>query len=167
MHRPASRERRRTAAWTVACGGLLAVAAAAATAAEGWELGTDRDAFTPCTHTVAAGMVLFEASSVYIDNRSGLPTNNYPESLFRIGTGDRFEWRFGVNYGAGSQGSVVTSVEVGEGTPDGSRRRLVAAAGCAGHEGRSEPQILGGGHLRGDSHRSKGQQQPQQGTRHA
>ena len=85
------------------------------------DLGTDRDAFTPCTHTIPAGSFLMEASSVYIDNRSGLPTNNYPEWLLRIGTTERFEWRFGVNYGVGSQGTIVTSVEVGEGTPDGSR----------------------------------------------
>lgn len=85
------------------------------------DLGTDRDAFTPCTHTIPAGSFLMEASSVYIDNRSGLPTNNYPEWLLRIGATERFEWRFGVNYGVGSQGTIVTSVEVGEGTPDGSR----------------------------------------------
>jgi hypothetical protein len=89
-------------------------------AAEG-DLGTDRDAFTPCTHTIPAGSLLMEASSVYIDNRSGLPTNNYPEWLLRIGATERFEWRFGVNYGVGSQGTIVTSVEVGEGTLDGSR----------------------------------------------
>jgi len=40
--------------------------------------------------------------------------------LVRIGATERFEWRFGVNYGVGSQGNVVTSVEVGEGTLDGS-----------------------------------------------
>ena len=94
--------------------------AAAGLAAEG-DLGTDRDAFTPCTHTIPAGSLLMEASSVYIDNRTGLPTNNYPEWLLRIGATERFEWRFGVNYGVGSQGTIVTSVEVGEGTQDGSR----------------------------------------------
>lgn len=85
------------------------------------DLGTDRDAFTPSTHTIPARSLLMEASSVYIDNRSGLPTNNYPEWLLRIGATERFEWRFGVNYGVGSQGTIVTSVEVGEGTPDGRR----------------------------------------------
>lgn len=102
---------------------LLVVACFAATtgsAADG-DLGTDRDAFTPCTHTIPTGSRLMEASSVYIDNRSGLPTNNYPEWLLRIGASERFEWRFGVNYGVGSQGTIVTSVEVGEGTLDGSR----------------------------------------------
>lgn len=89
-------------------------------AAEEWDLGTDRDAFTPNTHCVAPGTVLVEASQVFIDNRTGLPTNNYPESLFRIGATDWLEWRFGANYGIGSQGTVVTSVEVGEGTLDGS-----------------------------------------------
>jgi hypothetical protein len=89
-------------------------------AAEG-DLGTDRDAFTPSTHTIPAGSLLMEASSVFIDNRTGLPTNNYPEWLLRIGATERFEWRFGINYGVGSQGTIVTNVEVGEGTLDGSR----------------------------------------------
>ena len=79
------------------------------------DLGTDRDAFTPNTHTVAPGTVLTEASYVFIDNPFGLPTNNYPELLIRMGGNDWFEWRFGVNYGVGSQGNIVTSVEVGEG----------------------------------------------------
>jgi len=100
---------------------VLALAAApGAASAEEWDLGTDRDAFTPCTHTVAAGTILQEASYVYIDNLAGLPTNNYPEWLLRVGATERVEWRFGVNYGVGSQGNVVTSVEVGEGTLDGS-----------------------------------------------
>jgi hypothetical protein len=88
--------------------------------AERADLGTDRDAFTPCTHTVAPGRILSESSYVYIDNVTGPPTNNYPEWLVRIGASDWLEWRFGVNYGVGSQGNVVTSVEVGEGTLDGS-----------------------------------------------
>lgn len=79
------------------------------------DLGTDRDAFTPSTHTVSPGTVLSEGSYVFIDNPVGLPTNNYPELLIRIGGNDWFEWRFGVNYGVGSQGNIVTSVEVGEG----------------------------------------------------
>jgi hypothetical protein len=79
------------------------------------DLGTDRDAFTPSTHTVDPGTVLSEGSYVFIDNPVGLPTNNYPELLVRVGGNDWFEWRFGVNYGVGSQGNIVTSVEVGEG----------------------------------------------------
>ncbi|NCX99200.1 MAG: transporter [Planctomycetia bacterium] len=79
------------------------------------DLGTDRDAFTPNTHTVSPGTVLTEGSYVFIDNFLGRPTNNYPELLVRIGGNDWFEWRFGVNYGVGSQGNIVTSVEVGEG----------------------------------------------------
>jgi hypothetical protein len=84
------------------------------------DLGTDRDAFTPCTHVVEEGVTLHESSYVFIDNLEGLPTNNFPEWLVRIGATEEFEWRFGVNYGVGSQGNVVTSVEVGEGTLDGS-----------------------------------------------
>jgi len=100
---------------------LLAVAACGdAVAGESLDLGTDRDAFTPNAHTVAPRTLLHEASYVYIDNLGGPPTNNYPEWLLRIGATDWLEWRFGVNYGVGSQGNVVTSVEVGEGTPDGS-----------------------------------------------
>jgi hypothetical protein len=94
---------------------LLAVAAAAGEA----DLGTDRDAFTPAADTVGAGQGLVEGSYVFIDNLTGLPTNNYPELLVRIGAGDRFEWRLGANYGVGSQGNVVTSVEVGEGSAAG------------------------------------------------
>jgi hypothetical protein len=97
----------------------MAVVATACAAGE-FDLGTDRDAFTPCTHCVDPGVVLTEGSHVFIDNATGLPTNNYPESLIRIGANEWFEWRFGINYGVGSQGNIVTSVEVGEGTLDGS-----------------------------------------------
>ena len=96
----------------------MAVAVAALPAAAG-DLGTDRDAFTPAPSVVPPGTVLSEGSSVYIDTAVGLPTNNYPEYLARIGWTERFEWRCGVNYGVGSQGNVVTGVEVGEGTLDG------------------------------------------------
>ncbi len=99
---------------------LLVAIGSHGSSAEEWELGTDRDAFTPCTHCVAPGVVLLEASHVYIDNGTGLPTNNFPESLLRIGATEWLEWRIGANYGIGSQGNVVTSVEVGEGTLDGS-----------------------------------------------
>ena len=85
----------------------------------GGDLGTDRDAFTPSTKTVAPGTLLSEGSYVFIDNRSGLPTNNVPEYLLRIGGTDWLEWRLGVNYSVNAQGSVVTSVEVGEGRFDG------------------------------------------------
>ena len=98
---------------------LLLCLAVAATRAERADLGTDRDAFTPCTHCVAPGEVLSESSYVFIDNRTGLPTNNYPELLIRLGANGWWEWRVGANYGVGSQGNVVTSVEVGEGTIDG------------------------------------------------
>jgi hypothetical protein len=102
----------------VACLVVVGLAASGGTAGE-WDLGTDRDAFTPCTHCVDPGVRLTEASHVYIDNISGTPTNNYPEWLLRIGANEWLEWRFGVNYGVGSQGNVVTSVEVGEGKLDG------------------------------------------------
>ena len=85
----------------------------------GGDLGTDRDAFTPSTKTIAPGTLLSEGSYVFIDNRSGLPTNNVPEYLLRIGGTDWLEWRLGVNYSVNAQGSVVTSVEVGEGRFDG------------------------------------------------
>ena len=104
----------------ILCLSLVAAGGVAAAKPQDGDLGTDRDAFTPSTHTVAPGTVLTEASYVFIDNPVGLPTNNYPELLIRIGGNDWFEWRFGVNYGVGSQGNVVTSVEVGEGTIDGS-----------------------------------------------
>jgi len=100
--------------------GLAVAAAAGVVPAEHLDLGTDRDAFTPSTHVVEPGRFLSEASYVYIDNVGAKPTNNYPEWLLRIGATEWLEWRFGVNYGVGSQGNVVTSVEVGEGTLDGS-----------------------------------------------
>ena len=78
------------------------------------ELNTDRDAFTPSTFTIRPGFALNEMSHVYIQNRDGNPTNNYPEYICRIGANDIFEWRLGVNYSVGSQGNVVTSVEAGE-----------------------------------------------------
>ena len=81
------------------------------------DLGTDRDAFTPSTKTIAPGTLLSEGSYVYIDNRFGLPTNNVPEYLLRIGGTDWLEWRFGVNYSVNSAGNIVTSVEVGERRP--------------------------------------------------
>ena len=85
----------------------------------GTDLGTDRDAFTPSTKTIAPGTLLSEGSYVFIDNRSGLPTNNVPEYLLRIGGTDWLEWRLGANYSVNAQGNVVTSVEVGEGRFDG------------------------------------------------
>ncbi|MEI6239776.1 MAG: transporter [Planctomycetia bacterium] len=78
------------------------------------DLHTDRDAFTPATVCIPSGTVLTEGSYVFIDNQTGLPTNSYPELLWRIGATSRFEWRIGVNYSVGTQGNVVTSVEVGE-----------------------------------------------------
>jgi len=106
---------------------LLAVASIALIAAPhgqrsavAFELDADRDAFTPSAYCVGPDRGLVEASYVFIDNLSGLPTNNYPELLIRQGANEWWEWRFGVNYGIGSQGNVVTSVEVGEGTLDGS-----------------------------------------------
>ena len=99
--------------------GLVAGAPTRGEEATGGDLGTDRDAFTPSTKTVAPGRLLSEGSYVYIDNRSGLPTNNVPEYVLRVGATDRFEWRLGVDYGVNAQGNVVTSVEVGEGRFDG------------------------------------------------
>jgi hypothetical protein len=61
------------------------LAAAAVAFGETADLGTDRDAFTPNTHTIAPGTLLHEASYVYIDNLAARPTNNYPEWLLRIG----------------------------------------------------------------------------------
>ena len=83
-------------------------------AAEWDDLHTDRDAFTPATRCVDPGEVLTEGSYVFIDNITNLPTNNYPELIWRIGTADWFEWRLGANYSVGTQGNIVTSVEVGE-----------------------------------------------------
>lgn len=107
----------------VAVATLVLVAAvlspAHAEEAAGSDLGTDRDAFTPSTKTVAPGTFLHEGSYVYIDNRSGLPTNNVPEYIVRVGATDWLEWRLGVDYGVNAQGNVVTSVEVGEGRFDG------------------------------------------------
>ena len=98
----------------------LVVVAACGRSASASDLDADRDAFTPSAFCVEAGRGLVEGSYVFIDNPTGLPTNNYPELLVRHGATEWWEWRFGVNYGVGSQGNIVTSVEVGEGTLDGS-----------------------------------------------
>lgn len=99
-------------------GGLAVLALlalpAAIVAGAGSDLHTDRDAFTPATVCVAPGTVLTEGSYVYIDNQTGLPTNSYPELIWRVGGTEWFEWRLGVDYSVGTQGNVVTSVEVGE-----------------------------------------------------
>lgn len=100
------------------CARLVAAAAIAIAAMRGhgdaaaFELDADRDAFTPSAFCVDAGQGLVEGSYVFIDNQTGLPTNNYPELLVRQRANEWLEWRFGVNYGVGSQGNVVTSVEV-------------------------------------------------------
>ena len=98
----------------------MVAAVVLSTGAIAFELDADRDAFTPSAYCVGPNRGLIEASHVYIDNSIGRPTNNYPEFLLRQGVNEWFELRFGVNYGVGSQGNVVTSVEVGEGTLDGS-----------------------------------------------
>lgn len=98
---------------------LVIGSALRASESDGNDIGTDRDAFTPSTKTVAPGRALQEASYVFIDNRSGPPTNNVPEYLVRVGATDRLEWRLGANYSVNPQGNVVTNVEVGEGRFDG------------------------------------------------
>ena len=98
---------------------ILAILLCADNAAA-FELDADRDAFTPSTYCVEPGRSLTEGSYVFIDNPTGLPTNNYPELLVRLGVNEWWEWRIDTNYGVGSQGNIVTSVEVGEGTLDGS-----------------------------------------------
>jgi uncharacterized membrane protein YfcA len=86
-----------------------------AAAQEYRELDADRDAFTPMTHTVEFGSALVETAYTYIENRDGPATHSLPELLVRAGILERVELRFGVNYEAGSGGSVVTAVESGEG----------------------------------------------------
>jgi hypothetical protein len=113
--------------WAIACALIVAALVGTGPArstvraeeASGKDLGTDRDAFTPSTKTIRPGSTLSEGSYVFIDNRAGLPTNNIPEFLLRVGGTDWLEWRLGVNYSVNAQGNVVTSVEVGEGRFDG------------------------------------------------
>jgi hypothetical protein len=101
---------RHTATLVLACLPCLV----SASAAEFPELDTDRDAFTPATTTAKVGTILTEASYVWIDNRDTPATNSFPELLVRVGSRERFEWRFGFNYEQNSGGSVVAAVEVGE-----------------------------------------------------
>lgn len=113
---------RRRHVHTPSCTAAVIVAAAVATAALGQdyrELDADRDAFTPVTHTVERGHALAETAYTYIENRTGPATHSLPELLVRAGILDRVELRFGVNYEAGSGGSVVTAVESGEGEEGG------------------------------------------------
>lgn len=104
-----------------ACAALVAgLALAAAVPGQAFrELDADRDAFTPATHTVERGRALAETAYTFIENRSGPATHSLPELLVRAGVLDRLELRFGVNYEAGSGGSVVTAVESGEGIEGG------------------------------------------------
>lgn len=94
---------------------VAAVIASAAFGQEYRELDADRDAFTPATHIVDPGHAIAESSYTYIENRTGPATHSLPELLVRAGILERVELRFGVNYEAGSGGSVVTAVESGEG----------------------------------------------------
>ena len=101
--------------WPAAAIAALCLFPVASFAAERYpDLNTDRDGFTPSAFLVDQGRTLVETSYVYIQNRDGRPSNSYPELLCRIGATEWLEWRFGVNYEVGSQGSVVTNVEVGE-----------------------------------------------------
>lgn len=97
---------------------------------ENQDIDADRDAFTPTTHTVEAGHWLTETAYTYIQNRSGAPTNSYPELLLRRGITERFELRVGVNYESGSGGSVVTAVETGEGLGDTFSTEATLLYGC-------------------------------------
>lgn len=107
--------------WIASAGLLICLPLSGAISAAAYpDLHTDRDAFTPATTCIPAGTVLTEGSYVFIDNQTGLPTNSYPELLWRVGASERFEWRIGVNYAVGTQGNVVTNVEVGELPLDGS-----------------------------------------------
>jgi hypothetical protein len=62
------------------CARLIAAAAVLIAAvwddAVAFELDADRDAFTPSAYCVDAGRGLVEGSYVFIDNQTGLPTNN-------------------------------------------------------------------------------------------
>ena len=71
------------------------------------DLNTDRDAFTPSAFTIRPGVALNEMSHVYIENRDGNPTNNYPEYIFRLGANDIFEWRLGVTLVGLGEGAHV------------------------------------------------------------
>ena len=66
---------------------ILAILLCADNAAA-FELDADRDAFTPSTYCVEPGRSLTEGSYVFIDNPTGLPTNNYPELLVRLGVNE-------------------------------------------------------------------------------
>jgi hypothetical protein len=76
---------------------LILVVVSCGARAAAIELHTDRDAFTPSTFCVGPGQGLVESSYVFIDNATGLPTNNYPELLLRLGGNEWWEWRLGVN----------------------------------------------------------------------
>lgn len=110
----------RIATRVVGTAAILSAALGVSHRAAGFDLDADRDAFTPSAYCVGKDRSLAEGSYVYIDNSTGLPTNNYPEFLIRQGANEWWEWRFGVNYGVGAQGNIVTSVEAGEGNLDGS-----------------------------------------------
>ena len=77
----------------VAVGATVLAAAYPHRNAAAFELDADRDAFTPSAYCVDAGHGLVEGSYVFIDNATGLPTNNYPELLIRHGANELWECR--------------------------------------------------------------------------
>lgn len=87
------------------------------------ELETDRDAFTPAVSTVGRGLTVFESSYSFIDNRRVAETHSLPESLVRLGIGDRFELRLGWNYEVGGAGDVVSGNSASEESSAGAIER--------------------------------------------
>jgi hypothetical protein len=71
-------------------------------------LETDRDSFTPSTHTVENGRLIFESSYSFIDNRHSAETHSLPELLLRYGLLDWLELRLGGNYEVGGEGAEVS-----------------------------------------------------------
>jgi len=77
--------------------------------AEGDEIETDRDSFTPATTTADLGRIIVESAYSFIDNRNVLDTHSFPETVLRFGVAKRIELRLHWNYEVGGgSGGVAT-----------------------------------------------------------
>jgi hypothetical protein len=82
--------------------------------AEGREIETDRDSFTPATTTAGRGRLIVESAYSFLDNRRVKETHSFPELILRYGLTERVELRLGWNYEVGGAGNDISGADVSE-----------------------------------------------------
>jgi hypothetical protein len=92
--------------------------------AEGREIETDRDSFTPATTTAGRGRLIVESAYSFLDNRKVKETHSFPELILRYGLLERVELRLGWNYEVGGAGNDVSGADVSEEDLPPERRKL-------------------------------------------